>query len=480
MDVIYKEGVLYLQTVKFGKRSWRKIWTVLFKASSTGVGRLEFSTVADSSYVADQKKACRQKTERKVVRLSDCLSVTAASKESCPAGCSAFYLNTTQCTYTLASTTSQDWLSALCLLAFQKDPGESHKGDFEGGNGFTMEDNDLYSSWKSDVTLPPNQYKVTIQSTEASKRCRLAGEYLVSPDKEAVILLDVSAGYVIYRWPYRLLRKFGQVEGGFCIEAGRRCDSGEGVFTFLTRYGPHIFQLISQQCAVEKSSWLQPLTVHRRSFSDVSPIPLPTYQLPGPADVSAVTEDESDCLYSTINHNSVEDVKQLAKPSSKEAVGEEDEGERCRSLDSLNLGDLMEDSIYYNLRRATPPLIRKAETDNPECIYSDVVKPPSNPQLQPLSSPLTPCTLAKSAFYATPKPRSQPLPPVNNYIQPSYNAQAVDDMKETEEAISSSAHAAPTEAPGSFKHRLAEIISKDLAKFQPPLPYGAASPTFSQ
>ncbi|XP_022051708.1 docking protein 2 [Acanthochromis polyacanthus] len=479
MDVIFKEGILYLQVVKFGIKSWRKMRTVLFKASSTGVGRLELCCVADSSSVGDQKKAW-QKTERKVVRLSDCFSVTAAPKESCPAGCSAFYLNTTQGTYTLASTTSRDWLSAICLLAFQKDPGESDKGDFKGGNGLTMEDNDLYSSWKSDRTLPPNQYKVTVQSTEASKRCRLAGEYVVYPDKEAVILLDVSAGRTVYCWPYRLLRKFGQVEGGFSIEAGRRCDSGEGVFTFLTQYGPQIFQLISQQCAVEKNSWVQPVSVHRRSFSDVSPVSLPAQQLPAPADVSPDMGDESESPYSTIKHTSAGDIKQLARPSSREAVGEEDEEERCRSLDSLNMGTSIEDSIYYNLRRATPPLVRKAETDNSECIYSAVRKPSSNAQLQSLSSPLTPCALTKSAPSAPPKPRSQPLPPVNNNFQPSYNAQAADDTKETEEGISSSAPAAPTEAPGSFKHRLAAIISKDLAKFQLPPPHGAASPTFFQ
>lgn len=33
----------------------------------------------------------------------------------------------------------------LCL---QKDPGEPHKGAFERGDGLTMEENDLYSSWK--------------------------------------------------------------------------------------------------------------------------------------------------------------------------------------------------------------------------------------------------------------------------------------------------------------------------------------------
>ncbi|XP_023257896.1 docking protein 3 isoform X1 [Seriola lalandi dorsalis] len=510
MDVIFKEGMLYLQGVKFGKRTWRKIWLMLFKPSSTGVGRLELYTVLDNNAITDQKKATRQKTpERKVVRLSDCLSVIPAPKESCPQGCTAFYLKTTQCTYTMASTTSQDWLSALCLLAFQKDPGETDKGGLKRGNDLTMEDNDLYSSWKTDLTLPPNQYQVTVQSTEASRRCKLAREYLVSPDKEALVLLACSTGDIIYSWPYRLLRKFGQVEGGFSIEAGRRCQSGEGVFIFLTKHGSQVFQAILEQCSVEKSSPAQPLSNNRISFSDQSPVflPAPPNRPPAPpvynpADVAADTEDKSEDHYSTINYT----FKPLSfvKPqlsNSKEVVGEEgdveDEDERCHSLEALSLDADMDD-IYYNVRRFTPPVVRKDPfkpeiDDSNECIYSAVriSISPSNSQLQPLSSPLPPpvpppppppCPLPQSVPYTLPKPRYQCQPPVINFIQPGFNtqAEAEDDMKEMEEAIGSSTRVNPTEAPGSFKHRLAEIISKDLAKFQPPLPTGAGSPTFSQ
>ncbi|XP_074504394.1 docking protein 3 [Sebastes fasciatus] len=477
MDVIFKEGKLYLHGVKFGKRSWRKIWMVLFKPSPTGVGRLEFSSVVDNNAATEQRKVYRQKTsERKVVRLRDCLSVISAPKESCPSGCTAFYLHTTQSTYTLASTTSEDWLSALCLLAFQKDPGESDKGAFERGNSLTMEDNDLYSSWKTELTLPPNQYQVTIQSTEASRRCKLAGEYVISSEEDAVLLLAVNTGHVFYRWPYRLLRKFGQVEGGFSIEAGRRCESGEGVFIFLSTHGPQIFQAISKQCSLERRSSFQPLSRHRRSFSDVSPIILPVHS---DSDVSADKEDESDNHYATINDTPVLNVKQLSLCEPQLSFGEEDDGKRCHSLDALNL-DIMGDSIYYNVRRATPPMIRgddfKPVIDS-ECTYSDVKV---HPKLHPLP-PLPPITLPQFVPIAPPKPRYQRQPPANN-IQPGYNAQSqpVDDMKEMEEAINSSTNVTPSEAHGSFKQRLAEIISKDLAKFQPPLPSRAGSPTFSQ
>ena len=102
------------------QRSWRKIWMLLFKPSSTGVGRLEFYNTSESSFISDQRKAGRQKTaESKVVRLSDCLSVVPAVKESCPSGCTAFYLKTMQYTYTFASMTSQDWLNAVSHLAFR-------------------------------------------------------------------------------------------------------------------------------------------------------------------------------------------------------------------------------------------------------------------------------------------------------------------------------------------------------------------------
>nr|XP_019935327.1 PREDICTED: docking protein 3 [Paralichthys olivaceus] len=489
MNVIFKEGLLYLQGVKFGKRTWRKIWMVLYKPSSTGVGRLELYTVFDKNNVADQKRSGWQKRpDGKSVRLRDCLSVTPAPDESCPKGCTAFYLNTTQCTYTLASTTSQDWLSALCLLAFQKDPEESDKGDLERGNGLTMENNDLYSSWKTNPTHPPNQYQVTIQSTEASQRCRLAGEYLLSPGEEAVTLLACNTGHVIYRWPYRLLRKFGQTEGGFSIEAGRRCQSGEGMFIFLSPYGPEIFQVLMGQCSAGRTSSAEAFSISKRWSCDQSPCTFP----PTPADPPVYNPSDSAIHYSSINDTSGLNLVKHHPSNSKEDVGDVGEDEQHYSLGSVSLDVDLDDNIYSNWRRSTPPLIREDPvTDDSECVYSYTKEDdsPSNSQLQPFSSPLhqpvlkpRPCTLPLpdlSTLHVNPRYQRQPAVSIVN--QAGFNTQAheADGMKETEEAISSPAHVTPSETPGSFKHKLAGLFAKELAKIQPPLPSGVGSPSFS-
>lgn len=271
---------------------------------------------------------------------------------------------------------------------------------------------------------------------------------------------------------------------------------------FLTQHGPQIFQTISKQCTVERNTAVQPPSANRRSLIDPFPAPPPAtahsfvdpsiYSFP---DVSADTEDKFTGDY-PIYDDPVQQIKQLSlKPpllGSNEAVAEEsedeDEQEWCYSLEALNLDNNIEDSIYCNLPRGTPPLMRKAEADNSDCIYSGIKKANSLTNLQqepsypPLPLPVPPPPPLSSA-YSLVKPQNQHALPVNNSFQPEYNTQAdydEDDLNETEEANSSSAQVTPSEVPGSFKHRLAEIISKDLAKFQPPLPYGASSLTFSQ
>ncbi|XP_076018923.1 docking protein 2 [Genypterus blacodes] len=493
MEVIFKEGAMHLQGVKFGKRTWRRMWMVLFKPSSSGVGRLELYTVQDTRASPPHKTFPWQKiAPKKVVRLCDCVSVTPATEESCPPGCTALYLCTTLTTLTLASSRCHDWLIALCQLAFQKDPRESDKGLWERGNGFlTMEDNELYSSWETgDTHQSAEEHHVIVQSTEASWRCRLDGGYLFSLDGVAALLLDIHTGDIIQRWPYKFLRKIGQFEGGFSLTAGRRCDSGEGQFIFLSNHGPHIYQAITEQClAVKKSedSSIRPANVHR-SISEYSVVQFPPTNIwPVGPPVS-----EAKCvnaLYATIN-KPAENVRRSSHVSPHVTISRETEGEENKDEDGWsqfpkapNLESADEDCIYYNVRRCMPSRMKdqfEPEGDASEWSYSNVEILEPSSQLQhtpsspsPSSSPLLSQPLPQCFSYLLPQPQHQhPAPFVKN--------ETVGKMKGVEEATSLSPYAAPpSETPGSFKHRLAEIISKDLAKFQSPLPSGVSSPLLS-
>ncbi|KAK7141064.1 hypothetical protein R3I93_015272 [Phoxinus phoxinus] len=243
MDVISKEGPLFLQGVKFGKKIWRKSWLILFEPSPAGIGRMELYDMRDGGGLkgfAAARPAGLRKMDKRVIRLTDCLSITPAPGESCPTDCSAFFLNTTSCTYTIAALTREDWISVLCQLAFQKTQGTEDARKVQKDKYMPLADNELYSTWGA------GQFQVTVQSTDASQRCKMSGSYLLSSEKEAVCLLDLKTGQSIYRWPYRLLRRFGQVKGGVMIEAGRRCHTGEGQFIFLSKQGSQIHRAIEE------------------------------------------------------------------------------------------------------------------------------------------------------------------------------------------------------------------------------------------
>lgn len=201
------------------------------------------------------------------------------------------------------------------------------------------------------------------------------------------------------------------------------------------------------------------------------------------AEVSA-QQDDSDNHYSTINHTTPPSLRHLSfvRPpffSSKEGLGGESEGEdeRCHSLEAVNLNNVTDDGVYSNIRVATPPLMRqhpfKTMVDDTECGTPDgkIMDSPVTPFSPELFAPLPPpppvCTLQQPIPFAIPKPRHHHQQPPSDCTPPRQEAE-MQAEKETEESFGS------IEAPGSFKHRLAEIISKDLAKFQPPLPSSRA------
>ncbi|XP_027631696.1 docking protein 3 [Tupaia chinensis] len=211
LETPVKDGILYQHHVKFGKKSWRKVWALLYAGSPSGVARLESWEVRDGGLgpATDRALGPSRRGERRVIRLADCVSVLPADGESCPRDTGAFLLTTTDRNHLLAAQDRQAWMGSICQLAF---PGT---GDCSSGSGeaaspravVPMEENSIYSSWQE-----VGEFPVVVQRSEAAARCHLRGPYVLVLGRDALQLREASSPQVLYVWPYRFLRKFGSVK----------------------------------------------------------------------------------------------------------------------------------------------------------------------------------------------------------------------------------------------------------------------------
>ncbi|XP_023572287.1 docking protein 3 isoform X2 [Octodon degus] len=240
-----KDGILYQQHVKFGKKSWRKVWALLYAGGPAGVARLESWDVRDGGLgpAGDRSAGPSRRGERRVIRLADCVSVLPADGESCPRDTGAFLLTTTERSHLLAAQHRQSWMDPICQLAFPG-TGDCSLGPREAEcpkKGLVpMEENAIYSCWQE------------VQKTEAASRCQLKGPYLLVLGQDAIHLRETSSPQALYSWPYHFLRKFGSDKGVFSFEAGRRCDSGEGLFAFSSSRAPDICGTVAAAIARQR------------------------------------------------------------------------------------------------------------------------------------------------------------------------------------------------------------------------------------
>ncbi|XP_051249665.1 docking protein 2 [Dicentrarchus labrax] len=260
---IRKQGMLYLQQQRFGKK-WKRVWCVLYRESSCSISRLEFFECKDGGSVEKSDKSLRKQQEhKKVVRLADCIRVTEVEIDSCPRDTGPFLVETTEKIYVFAADRQHldDWTHKLCELAFPMNWVEPSvkRGSLQRGSRVDedegMEDNSLYSGRET-----VRDYRVCVRRTEAADRCRLKGDGVLRADEDALHLID-KTGEIVLTWPYRYLRRFGRDKSTFSFEAGRRCDSGEGSFEFDTKQGNFLFQ------AVEAAINLQRISLPHRQTS---------------------------------------------------------------------------------------------------------------------------------------------------------------------------------------------------------------------
>ncbi|XP_075711529.1 docking protein 2 [Rhinoderma darwinii] len=242
---LVKQGALYVQNQqRFGKK-WKKVWALLYEATSTGLARLEM-------YEGSQPPETGRKQECwKLLQLSECVSLSDRCGESCPKDTRAFSIETAQRVYLIASEILEqpNWVKALCSLAFSQERRTLERTTSQPLNScLQLQENSLYGTSKE--ASPGGQFAVRVRQTDASSRCGLSGMCTLVAEDKCLSLKDRQTGNVLFSWPYPYLRRFGRDKTMFSFEAGRRCASGEGNFEFETAHGTHIFQAIESAIKV--------------------------------------------------------------------------------------------------------------------------------------------------------------------------------------------------------------------------------------
>ncbi|XP_077598754.1 docking protein 1b [Stigmatopora nigra] len=416
MDTHIKEGQLYIQHQKFGKK-WKKNWLVLYPASQNGIARLEFfdshgSVGVGNSSVGNTNEKTR-KLDKKIIRLSECISILPALTENCPKdNMAAFCVETNDKTHVFAAekNAARDWMETMCDIAFQGGIGAN--GESDGGTqDLMMSENLIYYSREQ-----TNEFWVSIQRTEASERCGLSGNYWLKAESNVLILKDPKTKRNVLVWPYKLLRRYGRDRVMFSFESGRRCDSGPGAFTFDTKQGNEIFTLVDQAIKSQKA------------LAEERPLSCPIYfdpecppslqhvrsQVSGSGDSSSCSSWEADGDSAGSKPGSADGV--LAK---REGVGRGAERHKGRSLPELP--GILGLAGGGNTPPRSPKAKRTSSADERAALYSepaDSIRLPSHladrlysdPVDSIASSPSTPrLRLPADEFQAGPRRKSQDL-----------------------------------------------------------------------
>lgn len=139
-------------------------------------------------------------------------------------------------------------------------------------------------------------YHVQIIETDASIRAGLKPimfyRLVIRPNQIELEDNDRS----LYNWPFKYIRRYGYTSNSFSLEAGSKCDTGEGLFIFRNRHSKSLYNQI-----IVNVSKIKKLKFNTDSFDNCSssgskeddsrnsraryanslPLPTPHYELNG-------------------------------------------------------------------------------------------------------------------------------------------------------------------------------------------------------